>query len=242
MLTKQHQAPYQILKDIRAVSFDLDDTFWDCAPAILHAEETLFAWLERHHPQVIAEHTRETMRELRANMYRTHPHLTSDVTMMRKALLNQLFSQYDQSEQLVDEAFSVFFKARSEVVLYEGTHEILTVLQKTHKVAAITNGNASLELIGLADYFHDIQCASLQNPPKPEADMFEACCHKLGIATHELLHVGDNPQTDVLGGHNAGSRTVWFNRIEASWPQELRRADFEVRSLTELQRLITETN
>jgi len=239
MTGEQHASPNPVLKHIRAISFDLDDTLWDCAPAILNAEETLYTWLERYHPQVVADQNRESMRELRANMYQTHPHLVTDVSMMRKASLQLLFDQHENSEQLVEQAFSVFYKARSEVVLYEGTHEILGALRERYKVAAITNGNASLQQIGISEYFHDIQSASLANPPKPEPDMFAACCRNLGIDAHELLHVGDNPQTDVVGGHNAGARTVWFNQFDTNWPEELRRADFEVKSLSELQLLLT---
>jgi len=241
MASNQPSATHPVLKEIRAVSFDLDDTFWDCAPVILRAEETLQAWLAQHHPQVVADFSSESLGELRANMHRTHPHLVSDVTEMRKALLQLLFDKHENSAQLVEEAFAVFFKARSDVVLYEGTHEILVALQKQYKVAAITNGNANLHQIGLADYFQDIQSANLTNPPKPESHMFEACCRKLGIAAHELLHVGDNPQTDVVGGHNAGTRTVWFNHIDASWPEGLPQADFEVSSLAELQQLLIQT-
>jgi len=238
MTSKQLQTTNPKLKNIRAVSFDLDDTLWDCAPAILHAEETLLAWLAQHHPQLVANHTQDTLSELRASIYDTHPHLVTDVTMMRKAMLKLLFEQNENAEQLAEQAFAVFFKARSEVTLYEGTHEMLGALQSDYKVAAITNGNASLQLIGLADYFDDIQSASLTNPPKPASNMFAACCTNLGIAAHELLHVGDNPQADVVGGHNAGVKTVWFNRADASWPEGLSRADFEVKSLPELQQLL----
>lgn len=243
-MTGDKQAtPNPLLKQIRAISFDLDDTLWDCAPAILNAEETLYSWLEQHHPQVVADRSKEAMRELRANMYLTHPHLVTDVSMMRKALLKLLFDPHESSEQLVEQrveqAFSVFFKARSDVTLYEGTHEMLAALGKKYKVAAITNGNASLHQIGISDYFHDIQSASLANPPKPESAMFDTCCTNLGVAAHELLHVGDNPQTDVVGAHNAGASTVWFNQFDTKWPEGLRRADFEVKSLSELQLLLS---
>ena len=30
------------LGDIKAISVDLDDTFWDCAPAIIAAEKALY--------------------------------------------------------------------------------------------------------------------------------------------------------------------------------------------------------
>jgi len=132
--------------------------------------------------------------------------------------------------------------------LYEGTHELLQMLKGSHKLAAITNGNADLQLIGIAHYFDDIQRATLSNPPKPASDMFDACCRNLGIASAELLHVGDNPETDVIGGHLAGALTVWFNQSGEPWPEHLnspdvcsadfRGPDFEVSSLPELQALL----
>lgn len=237
------------LDAIRAVSFDLDDTFWDCAPAIVKAEETLYVWLEQHYPDIAAKHTREAMPEMRANMYQTHPHLKTDVTMMRKAFLQQLLEDHEHSEQKSEDAFAVFYRARSEVVLYEGTHELLKALKKTHLVTAITNGNADLGQIGLDHYFDDIQRAALDNPPKPASDMFDRCCKNIGIANNELLHVGDNPETDVVGGHLSGALTVWFNQSGEPWPDAFSSPkgcdpnfsgpDFEVSSIPELQALLT---
>ncbi len=240
MIHERNTANLGALKNIKAISFDLDDTFWDCAPAIVQAEETLYLWLEQRYPAVMENTSREHMREQRAAMYQTHPHLSTDVTMMRKAFLQQLFEHDANAEQIAEQAFAVFYKSRSQVVLYEGAHEILRALQDTHRVAAITNGNADLDLIGLSHYFQDIQSASLDNPPKPARDMFDRCCQNLGVAADELLHVGDNPQTDVMGAHNAGVRTVWFNQMEAIWPEQFSRPDFEVKSLPELQHLLSQ--
>jgi len=48
----------QWVRDIKVLSFDLDDTLWDCPPAIERAEIALFNWFERHAPEVVAEHGR----------------------------------------------------------------------------------------------------------------------------------------------------------------------------------------
>ncbi len=226
------------LQGIRAVSFDLDDTFWDCDPVIVHAENKLNQWLDTHHPDVMAAHTADAVREVRSALYQTHAHLATDVTLMRKALLTQLVGERTDAEIIVDQAFDVFYRARSEVTLYDGTLEMLKALKPRYKLAAITNGNADLGLIGLAEYFHDIRRADLANPPKPAVDMFHSCCTALNIAANELLHVGDNPHTDVMGGHNAGVKTVWFNRAREVWPQELPRATIEVQSIAQLHQLL----
>lgn len=232
------------LSRIKAVSFDLDDTFWDCAPVIKKAEQALSAWLHDQHPDVMALHSVESLRNRRLAMYESHAHLACDVTEMRKAFLRSLFTtpgmeyRAEIHETHVEQAFAVFYRARSEVVLYEGTRELLDTLSPTHKLAAITNGNADLELIGLDAYFDDIQSASLKKPPKPAADMFQSCCRNLDVNPSELLHVGDNPETDIVGGHNANVHTVWFNQFSADWPAELPRPHFEVSSLPELQQLL----
>jgi len=222
-----------LLKQVKAVSFDLDDTFWDCAPVIISAENALSEWLQQHYPEVVEANTLESMTERKATIYETHPHLASDVTAMRKALIRTLFENRQNATELTDQAFDVFYRARSQVTLYDGTENLLKALKSTHKLAAITNGNADLDLVGIAHYFDDVLRASLQHRPKPDSHMFDTCCSNLGIAASELLHVGDN-------GHNAGVLTVWFNQIGAEWPSELPRATFEVSSLPELQELLSQ--
>lgn len=235
------------LSTIRAISFDLDDTFWDCAPAISRAEDELYAWLDKHFPDVTEKVSRETMVELRAQMYQSHPHLAIDVTMMRKAFLESLLQGHDNCAQHVEDAFAVFYKARSEVVLYDGVIELLGALKPNYKLAAITNGNADLDLIGIARYFDDIQCAGLDNLPKPASNMFDSCCANLGVNASELLHVGDNTHADVVGGYLAGASTVWFNQTGSSWPNKeqdhemaghaFHGPDYEVSSIAELQKI-----
>ncbi len=234
MSNQQHPS----LASIKAITFDLDDTFWDCEPVILSAEETLYQWMHQHTPHVTNENSTEQLREHRMGMYTRFPELATDVTAMRKKALTEIFERYGYGTSKVEDAFAVFYKARSQVVLYEGVVELLKDLSARYALAAITNGNADLDLIGIADYFDDIQCASLTNPPKPEPDMFLKSAAVMGVSVSQILHVGDNPQTDVVGGLNAGTQTVWFNQMQATWPEKLPRAHFEVRSIAELKELI----
>jgi 2-haloacid dehalogenase len=47
---------------------------------------------------------------------------------------------------------------------------------------------------------------------KPDRAMFTRALAALGLATDEVLHVGDSINTDVVGAHAAGIRAVWVNR------------------------------
>ena len=227
-----------MLDGIRALSFDLDDTLWDCAPAIRHAEETLHRWFERETPEITARHDRASLAARRARIVAAHPQLAGDVTAMRRAVIGRLLDEHGYPTALVDEAFDVFLRARSEVVLYAGVPEMLARLGRRYRLAAITNGNADLRRIGLAGHFEAIFAAAGRIRPKPAAEMFLACAARLDIGVHELLHIGDNALTDVGGARAAGARALWFNRRGERWPDELAPPELAVDSIASLVALL----
>ncbi len=204
----------------------------------MKAEEALYLWIGQNYPELTRRYSRSEMQAMRMQIYQERTDLASDVTLMRKAFFQIIFTDLPDADSHVDAAFDFFYRERSRVELYDGTHELLTALGKQYKIAAITNGNADLELIGLAHYFDDIQRATIDNPAKPAADMFVKSCTQLNITLDRLIHVGDNPQTDVVGARNAGAHSIWFNNIGAQWPDHLTPADFEVSSIAELQALL----
>jgi putative hydrolase of the HAD superfamily len=98
----------------------------------------------------------------------------------------------------------------------------------------VTNGNASLECIGIRDLFDDVISASSAGAAKPAPQIFATAVAIGGAEAHETLHVGDHPECDVDGANNAGLRTAWVNRHGAEWPDHLRRPDVIVRDIGEL--------
>ena len=75
---------------IRCITFDLDDTLWDCAPLIEGAERAFYAWLCERYPE-IGEHFSmdELVRDRREFFYRL-PHMLHDFTYLRKQWLTDL--------------------------------------------------------------------------------------------------------------------------------------------------------
>ena len=228
-----------LLAAVKAVTFDLDDTLWHCAPAIRRAEAAVYDWFVTETPRIVAGHSAESLLEHRMHIHATHPELHADVTALRKTAFRALLREYAYAESLAEQAFAVFYRARSKVDLYAGVHEMLEALASRYRLAAITNGNADLQQIGIAPYFDDIQQANLDNAPKPDPHMFNAILTRFDIPAHALLHVGDNPETDIGGAHNAGVLSIWFNQFDETWPAELTEPHFQVKSLAELQHLLT---
>lgn len=236
--SENQQAVAQSLPSIQAVSFDLDDTLWDCASAINKAEEVLYAWHEEFTPEITVQHTPDTLLEYRARVRAKHPELAGCVTAMRLAGLKSLLSDFGYSVALAEQAFEVFYKARSEVVLYDGVVDMLGTLKQRYKLAAITNGNADLEQIGIARYFDAVYAADLTLQQKPHADMFERCLSHFRLSAAQMLHIGDNPVTDIGGGHNASVQTLWFNPYNEPWPEHLAPPHYQVQQLSQIVQLL----
>ena len=236
------------VSDIKVLSFDLDDTLWDCAPAIEKAEAKLSQWFRDNTPKVVEQHSPESIARRRAMAVQQHPEIACDMTLLRRKMIEFALVESGYSADLTDAAFDAFYRARSDVVLYANTHQVLEKLSQRFQLAVITNGNADLSLIGLADYFQHIQRASIDRAPKPEPQMFDMCLEAFGIDPSELAHVGDNINTDVGGAQRVGARTVWYNQSGMQWPapsnqkqssekqphKALQEADVEVDSLLAL--------
>jgi putative hydrolase of the HAD superfamily len=150
-----------------------------------------------------------------------------------------LLREFGYPEALAEDAFAVFYRARSEVQLYDGAVDMLKALKSRYRLAAITNGNADLDLIGISGYFDVIYAANIDLPPKPEPDMFHRCLVQLNLPASALLHIGDNPVADVGGGLNASVQTLWFNQYNADWPEHLPRPHFQAQKLSEIVTLLT---
>ncbi len=227
------------LSVIKVLSFDLDDTFWDCAPAIDNAERALYAWFEQVTPKIASAHSPASLEQFRAEVRVRHVALQGCVTAMRRQGLKELLVHYDYPEEWVDEAFDVFYRARSEVQLYPLVHDLLQMTKERFQVAAITNGNASLEQIGISGYFDKVYAADLELKAKPHSDMFDRCCSHFGVSAHQVLHIGDNAVTDVQGGLQAGMQTLWFNQAGEPWPHTPPGPHFEARNIDELLKLLS---
>lgn len=222
------------LKNIRVISFDLDDTLWDCDPVIVHAEAVLYDALKNQMPRITDKLSVDDLRAHRMHFGETHREYAGDVTQMRLASLKSLLSDFAYPQDSALELFDLFYRARSEITLYQDAVPVLKALGEHYALAALTNGNADLALIGIDQLFQDIQHASVTTPPKPARDMFDRAAEKLGVTTDQMLHIGDSPVADVNGAINAGAVSVWFNQHQDTWPDALPPADIEITSLTQL--------
>lgn len=225
------------MKQIRAITIDLDDTLWDTVPVLKRAEQRLFEWLQTNYPRIAVDFPRERTMALRAEVVNEHPDMLHDLTFLRREVLARMGAAAGYGEDYVDAAFEVFDDARNDLEMFPEVRPALERLRERFVLVAVTNGNANLTKIGADDLFEDIVYAREVGAAKPAARIFEVAVDAGGASASETLHAGDHPEHDVHGARLAGLRTVWVNRMQREWPEHLSSPEHTVGHVGELAAL-----
>ena len=205
--------------NILAITLDLDDTLWPIAPIVTRAEEKLDAWLRTHCPAVADAFPIPAMRALRERISLENPHLAHDFTAQRRLSLTAALTPHGHIDAL-EAAFEAYYAARNEVDLYPDVRGALERLAARVPIVSLSNGNADLARIGLAPLFAGIVTARDFGAGKPAPEIFRHACAVAGVLPHQVLHVGDDPELDVLGARRAGLNAAWVNRGGAAWSHD----------------------
>jgi FMN hydrolase / 5-amino-6-(5-phospho-D-ribitylamino)uracil phosphatase len=203
---------------MRVISLDLDDTLWPVAPVIAAAEAALHEWLQERYPRAMQGHNINSMRALRAKIAAQFPEQSHDLTYLRRRALAVQFRGAGYAESACDEALEVFLAARNRVEFFDDVRPALERLRTRYRLFALSNGNADLKRCGLDAFFDGHVSAIAAGAAKPDARIFAALRDMAGVPADQILHVGDDPITDVVGARQAGMQTVWLNRDARSWP------------------------
>jgi len=222
------------MSGIRAIIFDLDNTLWDVYPVIVRAEHAMHDFLARKYPRVTGRHDLHSMRDVRARMAIDHPAMRHDFTWLRLEALRHHAREAEYPATMADEAFAVFYRARNEVTLYDDVRPALDVLVRDYRLFAISNGNADLGVVGLAQYFEASLPAREAGMMKPDPRIFAMLLDRVGLSADEAVHVGDDPEADVEGARAAGVLPVWLNRDAVSWSRESDPPPIVIKGLDEL--------
>ena len=225
---------------IRLITFDLDDTLWDVRPVLHSAELTLREWLARNTPD-LNDFSVETLAAIRHTLLDAQPELRHRISELRRRILCHALEQagYPQGEarELAEQAFEVFLEARHAVQLFPEVHPTLELLANHYSLGVLTNGNADVRRLGLADYFDFTLCAEELGVGKPDPRPFCEALKRAGVAAEHAVHIGDHPSDDIGGAQRAGMRAIWFNPTGGPW-QDDGHPDAIIGNLAELPALL----
>jgi putative hydrolase of the HAD superfamily len=219
---------------VRAVAFDLDNTLWDVDPVLARAEEQWLQWLRDNCPRIPEKLSLDDMRAARMQLAAREPHNAHDFTYLRIASLAEHARECGYDESIADHAFEIFIAARNPLDLFADVRPGLHRLRDRYALATLSNGNADLARIGMADLFSVSLNARGVGAAKPDRRCFERLVADLRLEPQQVIYVGDDPLLDVEAARTAGLATAWMNRTGQTWPAAVRPADIDVSDCIEL--------
>lgn len=90
----------------------------------------------------------------------------------------------------------------------------IAVLSNTPWGTSAAFWRSEIQRHGLVDLARDVVVLCRDTGwRKPAAHGFLACVSRLGVQRQNVLMVGDNYSSDIIGARNAGLPAIWFNRL-----------------------------
>ena len=200
------------VSDIRAVTIDLDETMLDRRATFQLFIRSQMARLNQFFQDVDQDEFLNRVVELDRD----------GVTPK-----DEVFAGAARDFDLADEAAETLprdFRSRfpDECVAFAQLDDVLSNLAESgYRLAIITNGSREIQqrkidVMGIGPAFDHIAISEVVGVKKPHAEIFHRTLERLDVAPGEAVHVGDNPRSDIMGGKEAGLRTIW-NRSRR-WP------------------------
>lgn len=120
-----------------------------------------------------------------------------------------------------------------------GTKMVLDYLVKKYRMSIITNGFDDVQFIklkasNLDHYFEHVFTSETIGVKKPNPEIFQYALQQVGCSNENVLMIGDNPKTDILGAQNAGITPLLYNPTG----QIKSECELEIKHLSELMTLL----
>ena len=210
-----HPSPPHTFANIKTITFDADDTLWDFQSAMKGALDSALQRIRHIVPTDAAEQlTIQKMIDIRDQVACELGEGVVKLEQIRyEAFVQTLEYVGVSSRAMAEQIHRSYMEARFvRTTPYPDVAPALKALKRRYRIGIVSNGNSYPERCGLSDTFDFVVFAHDCGFHKPDRRIFELALSESGCLPHEVLHVGDSLETDVLGAQNCGLRNVWLNR------------------------------
>ena len=216
------------MKQLKMITFDLDDTLWDNMPTITKAEFDTRKWIEDQVGKVEWGNFNDFLK-IREELIEDDASIEWDISKLRREIFRKKLLHVKPNsyrDEIVENAFKIFITKRHEIKLFDDVEETLEHLSKKYILGILTNGNADIYKFNIGKYFK-FSISSLEAmDSKPNRAHFDEALKQVNdISFENLLHIGDHQVNDILGAYELGIDTLWFNNNNQNWEQYFSKPD-----------------
>lgn len=230
------------MQGIKVVLWDIDGTLLDFAPAERHAIQTSMQefGLPECTEEMLADYSEINKRYWRG--------LEKGQLFKKQVLIGRFRSFFERygidpgMAEKVNEAYQVHLG--EAVFFFPGALELVQDLKAHGYIqCAVTNGTKVAQVLKLANSGLDklldyIFISEDVGHEKPSPMFFQQVLDTLSAYDKaEIIMVGDSLTSDILGGQNAGLRTIWFNPKQLPNKSDTQ-PDFVVQSMAEIRQML----
>jgi len=203
--------------------FDLDDTLVD---TIQNNKEALFDVYEQYGIQKYFssfDTFYDKFKTVNAELWEQYAHgkITKDYlkeARFIKTLENNITLNIDESLQMNDDFLA---KASTKKNVIEGGKDILEYLYPKYNMYILSNGfqevqSHKMNNAQLNPYFKKVILSDHIGKNKPHPDIFNYALEEAKADKSDVIMIGDNMGTDILGAKNSGIDQIWFNPQKSS--------------------------
>lgn len=220
---------------ISTVLFDLDDTLVDQAGA---ARAALVPWAAEIGVCGTADQITHRWAAISDPHYQRYQRREVTFEQQRRARVREFAPHLMRTDDTAADAAFASYLRRHEAawVCFDDAVPTLRRLRSAGlRVGILTNGgerhqNLKLDLVGLRDEVEVMISSSTLPFGKPDPRAFTTALHRLQVAPHETLMVGNSIEKDVLGALAVGMDAILLDRAGTHSGASVRR----IRSLDEL--------
>ena len=226
------------LSQITTISFDVDGTLWDFERFTRHALQQVLNELAQIDPEAAHSLTVDQMFTIRDQVHKQMWVRVNDLDAIREESMRQALREAGRpNDSLGSYLTKIYFQRRDEArTLFPDARPVLELLARHFKLGLLSNGNSRSKVLGIEDLVSfEVFSQDHGAIDKPDPRIFKIAMQEARCQPHELLHVGDSWENDVLGALDVGAIPVFFNRnATGQEPQSV----IEIGSLAELSSLL----
>ncbi|KAM9316776.1 N-acylneuraminate-9-phosphatase [Gastrophryne carolinensis] len=236
-----------VLNGIKAIFFDLDNTLIDTSGASKKAIEEVVNLLKdkgrftEEQALAICNHFQAKLLHERFN--------PSKMTIDDLRVLHWEDSMQEirpgDLKHLATECYALWKTKRLQLMtLPESTKNMLRELRKSVQLVLLTNGERQvqrekIEACGAGPFFDAMVVGGEHSEEKPAPSIFFHCCDLVSVKPEDCVMVGDNLETDIQGGLNAGLKaTIWINRRPQADSTPCPAPHFTIQSIDKLPEIL----